>query len=337
VIPPQDILGQSAPPFCDGFAVSIPPDALLDELSALRECLLQVIDGGGLSLEFADDDKQIYRCALPTAILRLSRSHRVFRVECSGAMLAHLRTLAIFPELLSALSALPLRVTALHAALDVAVAAPPFIFAITQRARFGDGIFLSRKMIPRGHVTTFLSLDSDGVETGSVYMGGPQAERRLVVYDKRHERLQKVGVDIGPTLRYEARFKSGTGASLRDVWNPLELFWDAVAPDVLPRPSGVAPWRSHAEGFHLDKPPEITAFQKMERLVDQSPDVARLLYFCTQMGRGGFDALVRALAKYHSAAGMPVQDGVAPSSPARASTPTDVGSGGVIGRPDSLH
>ena len=337
MIPPQNILDMSGAPFCDGFAVSIPPDALLDELSSLRTCLVQVIEGGGLSLEFADAEKQIYRCSLPTAILRLSRSHRVFRVECSGAMLGHFRSLAIFPELLSALTSLPLRVTALHAALDVAVPAPEYIFAIAARAKFGDGVFLSRKMIPRRHVTTFLSLDVDGVETGSVYMGSTQAERRLVVYDKRHERLQKAGVDIGPTLRYEARFKSGVGATLRDVWNPLELFWDAVAPDVLPRPAGVAPWRSHAEGFHLDKPAEITAYQKMQRLVDQSPDVARLIGLCAAMGVGGFDALVRTLAKYHSQLGIPLQDGVAPSSPARASTAADLGTGGVVGRPDSLH
>jgi hypothetical protein len=197
-------------------------------------------------------------------------------------------------------------------------------------------VWLSRKKVPARNVLTFLSLDIDGVLSGSVYIGGKSAERRLVVYDKRKERLDKDRPDPGPMLRYEVRVKSQVGATLHDAYDPTNLFYHVAAPGVLPVPPGVAPWEPHAEGFTLDSPTDITAFQKMQRLVDNSADVARLVKLCGEMGPGGFDALVRTLARAHGAIGSSLGGSSPPTAPGGSLTATG-GVGELLDAPGSLH
>lgn len=117
----------------------------------------------------------------------------------------------------------------------------------------------------------------------------------MVVYDKRHERLSRKLPDIGNLTRYECRLRGGLGLSLRDCAEPAPVFWHHVAPDFLPRPPEVPDWVPAGEGFELERIAPPTPFQRMLALLDQSPDVRRLLTLADQVGPYGLRLLVGRL------------------------------------------
>jgi hypothetical protein len=177
-------------------------------------------------------------------------------------------------------------------------------------------VALSRKAVSTLDVATHLSLDDRGVETGSVYFGRHTAEVRAVVYDKRWQMLDVYKKEIGARTRYEVRVSGKFGATLADAWAPASLFWHFASPDLLCAPAGTMPWSSHAEGFTLPPRTDLTAAELMQRRLDTSPDVARLLMLAEQCGPHGIDLLCARLRKLAAAAATAPGQAVGVATPA---------------------
>lgn len=205
---------------------------------------------------------------------------RVVAVGASGRALARMRAAGLFGEFLSRISAEPHRVTVLDVTMDVVADAPPVLREIYRLGAAG-GLRLTRKSIRPGDIMRIMSpRSSDGVDTGTVYLGSRQAEVQMRVYDKQAERLFH-GVERGPGIRYEVTVKNGL-PSLRDVYSPEPLFWHH-AQGVLPRPLSVAEWSPGAMGFDLDSLPVRNPVELLRAKLQWSPDVRRLVDLaCTQ-------------------------------------------------------
>lgn len=125
--------------------------------------------------------------------------------------------------------------------------------------------------------------ESDGEETGTVYLGSRQAEVQMRVYDKQAERLFH-GVERGPGVRYEVTVKNGL-PSLRDVFEPASLFWH-YAQGVLPRPAGVPEWVVGSQGLELPAVESRDALDLLRLKIQWSPDVRRLVELADSLPGG---------------------------------------------------
>jgi hypothetical protein len=275
-------------PFCDGLSTSFDradADALLSQL-------VPVIDAAGGYLDLQSQGTTLYR--LDTGTIRAAPSHGVFCVSTSGVSMSRLRACGLDGEFLATLGCFPHRVTGLHATLELAQDGGPVVAAVAAKGRTGV-IALSQKTVPAAHVMTHLGLDVLGALTGTVYIGSPKAEVRAAVYDKRKERIDKGYPDPGPLVRYEVRCRSKVGATLRDAYDPERLFYHFASPDLLPLPQGVQPWAPNGLGFYLEKRKVFTPAELMERRLEASGDIQRLLDLAVECGPHGFDYLIMKL------------------------------------------
>lgn len=289
-------------PFADFIGFTVPRDdagELLAELSAEFE-------GLGMSIERDDERVRLWRAGESTGTVRGELRGQVYAVGISGAVCAGLRVARRMQAVLAAVGSRPHRVTRLDASLDVPVDAAPVVARVAAAGRRGE-LALTRKRIPPNTVETHLGLRADGVESGTVYCGSKQADARMVVYDKQHERASRKLPDTGPLTRYEVRLRSGLGISLRDCAEPAPVFWHHAAPDFLPRPPGISDWVPAGEGFALDKLDPPTPYQRMLALLDQSPDVRRLLSLADQVGPYGLRVLLKRLEAMAGVQGSPLR------------------------------
>ena len=232
-------------------------------------CLLE-------SWGFASTDSSgIYRVPESAGVVRLTSGIRgVDRVSLSGASLAYVRSLpGAWHELISYLSERPHRITRLDAALDFRVDAPRELLRYRRRVcQIGNQISLTQRPTP---VTWMLGPDSDGRETGTMYVGKRGRNQVIArVYDKAHEVAQRNGSVIDPTLRFEIEIHGTTGKSrnpcLNDVYDPRSVFWEFASPALLDRPSGVPEWSPQAFfTFTLEvSPPD--PLRRVYRLLESS-------------------------------------------------------------------
>lgn len=231
--------------------------------------------------------------------VKIASMMRVGMLSLSGAALAHLRALNLYGELLAAIAQEAHKVTILHAARDKRADAPRHVQALYRSARQGK-VSLSRKAInPRKDLEhIFKPSVTDGRDTGTVYLGPITARVRAAVYDKRNERLLAGHPDPGPLLRHELRTKN-VGATLRDAFDPTALFYHYMAPELLKRPAGVADWSPHAAGYELPPMRVYSPAERIQRVLDNSPDVETLLELAAQCGPRGLELVVSALrSKY---------------------------------------
>ena len=288
-------------PFADFIGVTVPAGEWSDlhaELVPEFECL-------GMSLEVDSDQVKLWRSGGDGhGTVQEKRIGQVWAIGVSGTVCAGLRVARRMQSFLAAVGARPHRVTRLDASLDVVEDAAPVIARIAAAGRRGE-LALTRKAIAPNTVETHLGLRVDGVESGTVYCGSKSAEARMVVYDKRHERIGRKLPDIGDLTRYELRVRGGLGITLRDCAEPAPVFWHHVAPDFLPRPDGVEAWTPGAVGFVLDKLAPPTPYARMLALLDQSPDVRRLLSLADQVGPYGLRTLVGRIEAMARGAGEP--------------------------------
>ena len=254
----------------------------------------EVLDAAGASLEYEGENGQHFWTP-GHGSFHVSNMSRVTIVHASGVALDHLRLLGLFGPYLHAVSLEPHRVTTLHAAYDQFVDAAPEVHALFQKSTT-VGVSLSRKMIPKTDVHKDWSFDDRGVETGTTRLGNRKTFKTYIYgYDKRWERVSKGFPDPGPCYRLELVVKGSVGATLRDVWDPTSLFFHYAAPDILAVPQGVAPWTPYGEGFTMEKLTDTTPVQKLKRLIEYSPDVARMLRYCVDAGPGGMRMLAQLL------------------------------------------
>lgn len=276
---------------CDKLDVTVPA-----EHAGLLDRLRPYIDAAGFAVEWDAESKLVLRSANDGTIVWAKR----FGVMClgvSGAACAALRTSGQWMGFLAEIGATPHRVTRLDATLDVIADASPEVRRLRRLGAKG-GLKLTRKAVKPEHVESHLSLCSlAGVETGTVYIGSKQADVRLVVYDKRHERYKATGVDVGPLTRYELRLRAGTGVTLRDVAEPAAVFWHHMGRGTLSAPAGAPAWSSEAEGYCIERGTPPSAFQRLVARVESSGEVLALAKLAAELGPYGIDVLVSEIRK----------------------------------------
>lgn len=288
-------------PFADFIGVTVPAG----EWSDLHAELVPELEGLGMSLEVDSDQVKLWRTGGDGyGTVQEKRIGQVWAIGVSGTVCAGLRVARRMQSFLAAVGSRPHRVTRLDASLDLPIDAAPVVARIAAAGRRGE-LALTRKAIAPNTVETHLGLRVDGVESGTVYCGSKSAEARMVVYDKRHERLSRKLPDAGDLTRFECRLRGGLGITLRDCAEPASVFWHHVAPDFLPRPDGVVAWAPGAEGFVLDKLEPPTPYARMLAVLDQSSDVRRLLTLADQVGPYGLRTLLARIEAMARGAGEP--------------------------------
>jgi hypothetical protein len=242
----------------------------------VRDAVLPVLEEAGATPRTAE----LYDLGMGGTV-KIAPAMRVGVVSLSGAALAHLRAQNLFGEYLAALGQEAHSVTIMHAALDRRADAPVHVQRLYRAAKRGQ-LKLSRKALdPLRDIEHWIKPGlADGRDTGTVYLGAPSARIRAAVYDKRDERLRAGAVDPGPLLRHELRTKK-VGATLRDAFDPTALFWHYMAPELLKRPTGVADWTPHGQGYELPAMRQYTPQERMQRIIDNSLDLAALFDLAT--------------------------------------------------------
>jgi hypothetical protein len=217
---------------------------------------------------------------------------QVVGLGASGQFLSALRAGGTLGEWLHTLGTEPHKVTVLDATQDYPEDAPPVVQALYKRATTSPGIQLSRKRVRLTDVSKMFSQREDGRESGTVYVGSRQANTRLKVYDKQHERFYH-GVDASPGVRFELTLKAGN-LTLADVYNPTAVYWHYMS-DVLPVPEGVTPWVAGAMGYNLPRRPVLSDLDQLRRRLMYSADIAAVVKLADRLP-GGRATLLGELA-----------------------------------------
>lgn len=281
----------NAPIFCDALSVTFPQE----ERSGVIADLLPFFDESGF--ESANSDLLVNPSC--NGMIHLSDKYGVFRFEAKGPALQQLRDTGVFVSVLATLGLRPHRVTRLDATLDLPIDAPPVLQELYTIARRGK-VKLSRKAVPSSNVRRLESPGLDGRDTGTVYLGRRSAEVVLTVYDKRNEIWSRSGVDVGPRLRYEIRLTSKVGVTLRDAFEPAAVFYNFLAPGLLQRPDGLPEWKPGEDlGFVVDRVPGLP-YRRLQRRVEGSAELARLVALARECGPDGFKMLVSMMRRYHA-------------------------------------
>lgn len=220
----------------------------------------------------------LYSMPNKSGTLKVSSRHAITTFSASGQFLANLRSGKLLDSFLTVFSDFSHNVSMLHATVDFAVDAPQALREIYSLATSGE-FYLSRKAMNPKHVTKFMGIDVDGAETGTVNLGyKANYDIWAKAYDKRHERLSKGFEDCGPMLRIEIALQTDVGASLRDVSNPHDIFYQYASKSLVEAPKGFNGWESFAGGLSLDrKHQDITAWEKCKSIIFFSPDITRLI------------------------------------------------------------
>lgn len=204
--------------------------------------------------------------------------NKVCVFSASGGFLEAFRSHGVFADYLCALFQFPHRVSMLHATADFRIDAPPVIEAIYELGKAGKLSF-TRKAITSNNVNKLVSPARDGRDTGTVYLGNRKnADVWGKVYDKGHERFCKTGADFGQLVRVEIAVQSDIGATLKDAYNPHNLFYHFAGQSVVTQPANFAPWLPFGDGFDLERTANnLTGIQRLKGILDNSLDVSRLL------------------------------------------------------------
>lgn len=262
----RSILGS---PFCDYLNVTAPKNEGPLVLAALRP-LLDV-------LQTEEVMPGVFRTKSGGTFKYYERG-KVAVFSASGAFLGELRGSELLGEYLAVLASFPHRVSLIHVTGDFH-SVPHEVVQAAKKAGQAGQVYLSRKVVEPKHCNAFLSVDSDGHETGTVYFGSKaNADIWGKVYDKRHERLSRGYADPGPVVRVEVACQSDVGATLRDVLDPSALFWKYAGRSLVTPPPDVVPWEAHGEGFVLPRAKSDPTFlTRIDALLESDTALARAI------------------------------------------------------------
>ncbi len=281
--------------FCDHLTFSTP----LGDWEGMRGEIGSLFDMMGAQVDF--DSESITQWRVAGGTCRAGRHGLVMVVSATGAFLAALRCAAIFRDYLATIGTRPHRVTRLDASLDQPHDAAPVLAAMVAKVASPAGLNITRKRVRPADCTRYVTRRSDGLDTGSVYLGPKNADVRPVVYDKRKERVDAGCPDVGPLTRYECRIRSGVGPTLRDADQPAAIFWRYMC-GVLPRPADAPAWSSHGEGFALVRSPPALPAARLLRRVQTSSDLLDILRLAHEVGPYGLALLQGEVAKLYPGA-----------------------------------
>ena len=273
--------------FCDGFAVTFSPD---DSPRQDLARFLQLLGFGLASGSAHDVDLWRYHDGSLVHFKADARHHRVY---VHGQALAVLRSRGAMQDCLALLASQNHRVTRVDAAIDFAIDAAPVVADL--RKQYPASCSLTRKAI---ETWSILSARPDGVESGSFYVGKRgKSKVQARVYDKQLERLQRAGIETGPTVRYEVAVKGDFGPTLRDVALPESMFYYFASPALLQAPSGVDLWEpGRAGGWSYDRP-SGTPWEALKRRVDGCADLGALADLADAVGPSGRVELLRLISR----------------------------------------
>jgi len=210
----------------------------------------------------------------------------------SGGLLKSLKDFNMFRSFLITLGSHPHNITRLDAALDVPIAGHIIMGNIKRAYPSGYAEICGTK-----RKIQYITSHIDGVQTGTTYFQskGYSGYVFLRVYDKADEAFVKSGVELPPTTRYELTAKRG--ASLRDLENPMSLFWHYMPDKVLKCPPHLQiPAWSPAERVEYDDIEESspTDIETLRYLVENSSALQQLVKQAQSINGGDF-ILLRAV------------------------------------------
>lgn len=272
ILIPLDWSSRATEPFCDYLNVTVPVDH--------REQFDSDIRGYFHSLGLSEDEflPGVYRIG-EYGTFKVGKRGKVLVASASGDALSHLRLIGGLSDYLTVLAAFPHRVSMLHATCDFVVPSPPAVIQEVKRMAYAEGLRLTRKTIRKEQVKCFMSIDQDGLETGTIYLGQrANADVWAKVYDKAHEGLRRGDTRHAHLVRLEIAIHSDMGATLRDAIEPANAFLQFASKSLLTPPQSFSGWEGKGEGYVLpqDVPKGITVYQQIEQIIEQCPDLLRL-------------------------------------------------------------
>lgn len=223
-------------------------------------------------------------------------TNSIIRVSISGVALEFLRSENWFNEMVGFFFEHPYHITRIDSALDVDVVGFKRIEYL--RSKFPETCSLSSRAL---RTKSILSLGHHGRSTGTFYVGHmSKATATARCYDKRHQIWEQTGHDIGfNVFRYEivSKFKRDrSGASLRDVSDPTELFYHYASPSLLRKPKTVADWEPRKEGgFGIVRAELSLPIDRIKTLVHENYLFERISVLSQSQGGGGIDYAVKLL------------------------------------------
>lgn len=289
-------------PFTDYLNVTSPSE----NEEEIKGRLFPVIESLGL---FTETEGGVYRLLdeklRPTrGTFKFGKRGKVVIVSASGGALQALRDYRVYGSYLSELAAFPHRVSMLHATQDYLVLSPPGVIAAVKDAGFAESLMLTRKRILKAHVNALLGANAQGEITGTVYLGNrANADVWAKVYDKQHERVSRGLTDPGPVVRVEVAVQSDVGATLRDAYDPHDLFFNFAGKSLVEAPASFSGWVPNGEGYVLGERQEVLPLDRLDRLLDYSLDLGKLVSVAVEAyGEKAGDVLSRLIRKKCNAA-----------------------------------
>jgi len=233
-----------------------------------------------------------------------SHQFSVFAMQFSGAALRSIREASLLKELCMLLDGTPHTITRLDASCDYAVAAPRFLSKLYYRIR-RTPLTIGSKVVTFRDVERHTSVNAFGETVGNLYLGKRNAEIRVLVYDKRHERLSKGAEDCGDCLRIEVRLKSQVGCTVWDALSPERVYYHYAAPALVELPESVRPWKANGQGFEIQhNEAQFTAYARLKSLIGESAIVDQMFRLARMEGAGGLQSVITLLQRRFEAEGQ---------------------------------
>lgn len=277
ILIPLDWSARASEPFCDYLNVTFP----INRADDVKLALGAFFASWGVYPD--PEQSEVYRLG-PRGTFRLKPRGKVLVVGASGGALYMLRLMGAFGAYLAVLGEFPHRVSMLHATCDYYVVSPPDVVQEVKRLAYAEELQLTRKSIKREHVSCFFTPDQDGSDTGTVYLGQrANADVWAKVYDKHWERLRAGEANPPRTVRVEMAIQSAVGATLRDAFDPLAIYLKFACRSLAQLPPDPPEWVPLGDGFVCPpSDPQITVYQQIERLFQESPDLRRVRKLASQ-------------------------------------------------------
>lgn len=264
-------------PFCDWLDVTYSPE---DNPIPSLESFFNQLDFSAQNC--FNLQSSAVKWAVGYGLVQMDVTARYARVSASGSALAEIRRLGVYGDYLALLSESPHSVTRLDAALDVHSDGSVEIARL--HAQYPEKCKLLRKRVG---TSLLLAARTDGRQSGTIYFGNRKSGGVTArVYDKQKERWDRAQQVTGPWYRVEITARKGLSVTLRDAFNPTDLFYHVASPALLTAPSNVQSWHPSepdSSGWKFEMP-EFTAHQVLTNRIHGSADVQALARLALTLG-----------------------------------------------------